>query len=1550
MTTPREVIEGIRREEFGIDANLDPQARKVVNNLTRRYRNLLATVAEDLNSKESHFILELIQNADDNSYPAGVVPGLAFVIDGHVLTVVNNEAGFTEENVRALCSAGESSKKNKSGYIGEKGIGFKSVFKVSDAPEIHSNGFHFRFDRSTKEDLLGYVVPHWHPPKADVEDGVTTLVLPSKFGRKFTAETLVYLSDTLLLFLDKLRGIKVVAPGRTEEFSRMDKGAVTTLSRVRGTRTISQRYLRVRSKVDLRDIVEPKRDGMQASDIVLAFPIGPDDQALPASGCDTYAFLPIRDFGFTFYVQADFVLISSREGIHEDLAWNIRLRDSIAKAFLAAIPEFKIRPGLALSYLRFLPNAREVHDSFFAPVVDQLFDGLKSVGCVPVLSGGWNEPSRVLIAPREARELFPSSDAIELFGADYPLPEFNFPSDSMEALGCKQLSPLHIVSVLKSRAPWFAAKDPEWKARFFAYMATSPKRNEFAKLLSGVKCLPTATGALARPGIDTVFFPLRAKQKYGFEHELNVLDSEVFEKAITLSPAVRDFLAELNVRQENPLDLIRSHILPFHASERFADANSEAVLGHARYVRDKLKVYLELATATQPGGDAIKVLRTGLLIGSKQNDSNTWEFRRAHELYLGKEYEPTFCIETLLSGTAPLVRLISAEYLGARRKDSAAYAEEVAKWREFFLRIGVNDSPRTEAASPAGNVSCSAELQALLEADNQQVRRKTLECLDANWQRYSGQTTYLRGRTPYWTTFAMQLRRTIAPAKRRIQVPLESAFQENEETREVLGSGAVFVDASIQNAGFMQACGITYAVNAQACLKRLRQIRDESRGSIEQVRKIYRRLEVVWAAEHAVIEQAFRTERLIRIGVGQSALWVTSAETSWNEAGIEFLDKRHPSLGLQFRDFSKFFTKLLKVPLELEFGKWVDALRELESIEDARERESTANAIYRRLSKATKQLTEGQGQPIRPQWLSRFEDEALFLDHRGQLVGKSDGLFANDLPEFASLFADFDGISLLSVSTDRLPSIASLIEVLGIAYVSDAMAIEVPDGYVGSINVDRSRWLRELLIPIARVVYSRSHDRFETAIAQGAFELLARATVREVEDLELLLSLGGIQCSTGGDVARRDEEFLLRADAQLKTDHLAMEVSKLVGLPKGTSDAIGRLLMANSMEEAVSYLGVRGFRSLPPEEERYLRTREIAGVPENPVDPDVIDDAPTGERQFDQGPGTRGDTTVDSGHGDTSISPTPSTVPDIPISRAEGNSTESDGDASIGEFRESGDLPATSGRRHGTPASGAQSEAPTAVKGERDPSGPHEAATASRASGEGGGKKGDGSGRIRRTKPKYRTHKGRLLSYAEPLSEDEDGNLAENGEEAKSTEHKTAVEKAAVEYFFATAAGQWRRASEMEHHNKGFDVDAVALDGGEEKIEIKGQSGAWTEEGVALTPSELVMAHKMGDRYWLCVVEYALDESRRRLWLVRNPFGETTQFRFDCGWKHIAERVEGRPNRAEVGLFVDVPGKGKGRIVEVRGKAVLAKIKVELPNKGTFFTLFDPGKMTVSLD
>ena len=76
------------------------------------------SLSTELYSKDTHFLLELIQNADDNTYLEGIQPTLNVSLESDWLVIECNEVGFSEANVRALCKSGASTKNDRKGYIG----------------------------------------------------------------------------------------------------------------------------------------------------------------------------------------------------------------------------------------------------------------------------------------------------------------------------------------------------------------------------------------------------------------------------------------------------------------------------------------------------------------------------------------------------------------------------------------------------------------------------------------------------------------------------------------------------------------------------------------------------------------------------------------------------------------------------------------------------------------------------------------------------------------------------------------------------------------------------------------------------------------------------------------------------------------------------------------------------------------------------------------------------------------------------------------------------------------------------------------------------------------------------------------------------------------------------------------------------------------------------------------------------------------------------------------------------------------------------------------
>ena len=77
-----------------------------------------------------HFVLELIQNADDNQYHTKAQFNFCHRFK-YLLTFITMNQVLKSNNIQALCDIGKSTKgKHQQGYIGQKGIGFKSVFTI----------------------------------------------------------------------------------------------------------------------------------------------------------------------------------------------------------------------------------------------------------------------------------------------------------------------------------------------------------------------------------------------------------------------------------------------------------------------------------------------------------------------------------------------------------------------------------------------------------------------------------------------------------------------------------------------------------------------------------------------------------------------------------------------------------------------------------------------------------------------------------------------------------------------------------------------------------------------------------------------------------------------------------------------------------------------------------------------------------------------------------------------------------------------------------------------------------------------------------------------------------------------------------------------------------------------------------------------------------------------------------------------------------------------------------------------------------------------------
>jgi HSP90 family molecular chaperone len=236
-----------------------------------------------------------------------------------------NEDGFTPEDITAICDVGKSSKKGAQGYIGEKGIGFKSVFMAAYKVHIQSGDFSFFFQHRTGDSGMGMITPVWKDHEEELGDHLTRITLFLHHGgdpdvvekqRQTIRKQFQEIHDTILLFLKNMVKIIIVFYNESQH-----EESTTTYSIERQTDTRVAVKKSTRKDGEDQDVVslyhttrhiatnlaesenrtysEAERvdRAYSSGEVVLAFPL--DKNSAPELENQwVFAFLPVRQMRF----------------------------------------------------------------------------------------------------------------------------------------------------------------------------------------------------------------------------------------------------------------------------------------------------------------------------------------------------------------------------------------------------------------------------------------------------------------------------------------------------------------------------------------------------------------------------------------------------------------------------------------------------------------------------------------------------------------------------------------------------------------------------------------------------------------------------------------------------------------------------------------------------------------------------------------------------------------------------------------------------------------------------------------------------------------------------------------------------------------------------------------------------------------------------------------------------------------------------------------------------------------------------------------------------
>ncbi|OJJ33410.1 hypothetical protein ASPWEDRAFT_185791 [Aspergillus wentii DTO 134E9] len=411
----RELVKSITREQGFLGeevlGRMDPDTRRQVEEAMLRKDEMIGssvmTLAKNLYNSSARFVFEMLQNADDNSYTRArarsEVPFVSFRVYPRRIVVECNEDGFTYENLVAVCDVGKSSKSGAQGYIGEKGIGFKSVFMVAWKVHIQSGEFSFCFQHKMGDSGMGMISPIWQEAEDQPPGSLTRITLflheagSDEILSKQRETTLRQFEDlraTFLLFMKNLGKIEVKVydmeevswtiysmEHQSESHVKLRKNTIQDGK----TREVTQHFHITKEtaiglpKSENRTYTDAELSNHACSqaEIVLAFPLTPDSIPI-IEAQEVFAFLPIRNMGFPFLIQSDFVTDASRQDIVRSSARNLGMLNCIAQVFVRAVSQFCQHPTLRYQWMRYLPQAKgHSWDSFWVKLVDDIRDRLK---------------------------------------------------------------------------------------------------------------------------------------------------------------------------------------------------------------------------------------------------------------------------------------------------------------------------------------------------------------------------------------------------------------------------------------------------------------------------------------------------------------------------------------------------------------------------------------------------------------------------------------------------------------------------------------------------------------------------------------------------------------------------------------------------------------------------------------------------------------------------------------------------------------------------------------------------------------------------------------------------------------------------------------------------------------------------------------------------------------------------------------------------------------------------------------------------------------------
>ncbi|MCY1394486.1 hypothetical protein D9M71_94070 [compost metagenome] len=545
-------------------------------------------LAAGLYDDRTHFIFELLQNAEDALGRRGDWYGsrkVAFTLDSTRLTLSHFGKPFDEADVRSVCDIAESTKNESS--IGRFGLGFKSVYTVTDLPEIHSGDEDFAIE--------GYVFPK-RADRTAREADETQIILPLKPEDTSAVQDITegfrHLGPGALLFLRHIDEINWSVEGGAAGFYLRNSPEtlgpnvqrITVIGSEDDRPEVDQNWL-----VFHRDVFsagQQKVGRVEIAFLLVGLKDHPGRWAVqPLAKSPLVVFFPtVVESHLGFLVQGPYRTTPSRDNIPPGEPWNQHLVKETSSLLVEAMRWMRDETMLDVSALRCLPLDREKfpQNSRFAPMFGAVQQAFLEEALLPTFDGRHVTADQAKLArTQELRELFSPEQVAALFGTEVAAwlsgditqdkaPEIR--QYLMRELDIDEITPTKLVPSLTKQ--FLEAQPDEWVLRLYEFLSGQEKA--LRRNLDTVPLirLDDGTHVVAREdGKAKAFLPSAIATSF-----------PTMRRAVCVTPEVRLFLSSLGITEPDPVDDVIWNLLPKYQQEE-VDVNDDAYAADIERIR-----------------------------------------------------------------------------------------------------------------------------------------------------------------------------------------------------------------------------------------------------------------------------------------------------------------------------------------------------------------------------------------------------------------------------------------------------------------------------------------------------------------------------------------------------------------------------------------------------------------------------------------------------------------------------------------------------------------------------------------------------------------------------------------------------------------------------------------------------------------------------------------------------------------------------------------------------------------------------------------------------